>query len=1157
MSKSKFFIYNDNTVIQLEKNMISMISLIPLLQEPTKDYKEDEEIVHERYNKKKIRLTKMFQSFIPDTLLKKGTYGPVYKVLSYFEKLTSFQEFLLIENSFEKDRLNKIVHKDEFDFSKLKKDKKVQEIIKIPFYKKIDFLVVKTFFPKKKLSDMNIFGKKDTVSKFFNSLNKETLESFSDIFQLMYVNHQQNFEVIQEEFSDSDIKVTQNNVLDWFVKLNLQENISGINDFDFQENNFMNPSKPLFGAQLKILLDNKFQYRVVLNPSYLVIKGGPNNINKVITIKSSETVIYRTEKVEYKDVSGNTKEVEEFIIYLRDLRNNIDSKIFSVKSPKEVIEDSDDYEVKHYTLSKVPGIFYSEVGRIISEEIKKINPDSFVLITEVIKYSQDYLKDRLSTENGIYNTIDKLPAMNGFFYDKDTLHDKKRAVLSQINHLDETPFFKARFGFSVRKTFFSRNDSSNIIQLMEGKELGSVIQTDFNMVNLNLPFTHSPFLKVSEMSYELSPQDMVELIDLKYGAPDFSKRSFFRKNDLLAMKNNGHIFVQSDDTIFAIDIFKGPDMFNGIIIAPSGSGKSFTTVNLLDGFLSSNSENIGWIIDRGGSYVNYTELAGGDNINIKRSSITNCINPFVYNLDVAALVYLEFQADEFNKSKQAVFEHNQRVKLEKEHGRDDLEFKKMPGIKEFLGDVDYEIIHNTINLLKTKNDFILETDPDKDYGTGADFDILYFNEDMGYFKPHFVRNDNQELLDVFQKIIFAMLKLDKKTNKSGYEKVKSSVIEIVSKLMARSFKTHYVNDKKSFMDVSTHTEAFLNEFFSKTLYTTIQDISLNLKITLIEQIGPNFTPEIIDDYLAELDVYINRKKSGNLFNGKPNINFDKRLLNIDFGEIQDAEDLAPVLLSALLLNFFKMMTSAKFKGRRKVLVIDESHAILNAEDMTALASVAYLFRTTRKHGASVFLLSQAIPDFIKNPDEVEAKKLPHFTALAENSGWKFVLGRGHNKEQLKKLELSNTLTGMFSQADSKKKDFRFLIQTQATKNFVSMVISSIDYWVATTHDQEKLLINLTSKIYQSKEKAILKLADVFGMAFVGDYQSVDNMLSVAGVNVKEYTDKPQLISILNDKFKDLYLEEKPDLSKEALKGLIGMLAICSIMELTNKNFIIG
>jgi hypothetical protein len=177
--------------------------------------------------------------------------------------------------------------------------------------------------------------------------------------------------------------------------------------------------------------------------------------------------------------------------------------------------------------------------------------------------------------------------------------------------------------------------------------------------------------------------------------------------------------------------------------------------------------------------------------------------------------------------------------------------------------------------------------------------------------------------------------------------------------------------------------------------------------------------------------------------------------------------------------------------------VDESHKILNSNDESALASIAYLFRTTRKWNSAVVLLSQLISDLIKRGEEATGTKLSHFKALEENSGWKILMGEGHNEEELKRLGINKYLIDIFQREEdpNKEKDRRFLIQTKNSKLFGRLIVSDVDYWTATTNANEKALVQCVSFVYGGdKVRAIIKLAEIFKMSFISTYKEISILI---------------------------------------------------------------
>jgi hypothetical protein len=257
------------------------------------------------------------------------------------------------------------------------------------------------------------------------------------------------------------------------------------------------------------------------------------------------------------------------------------------------------------------------------------------------------------------------------------------------------------------------------------------------------------------------------------------------------------------------------------------------------------------------------------------------------------------------------------------------------------------------------------------------------------------------------------------------------------------------------------------EYANTNVFFIIEELKREFELFIEEDKNITDT-EVVLLHLKEFDFYINDLQAGKLFNAEPPKDMsNERLVNIDLGESQD-ERLTTVVPSALMMNFFKILTAPSKKGTNKILLIDEAHAILGSSNTSGLDAIAYLFRTARKHGGAIWLISQSIGDFYQPNDPVKSQK---FEALIKNAGWRILLGSGHTDTD-KVLGFSGDSIEFAQKSKEGADKYKMVIDMDGkTINVVDLVVSATDYWNSTTHPAEKQVLDILSLMTRSPQYA--------------------------------------------------------------------------------------
>jgi len=1068
----EFSVYmDDNTLLKVNKNDLEFITLLRL-----KQFK-DNIIISEKEKKYREKEIGDFIYFLRGfNNNKKVMSGNNYKIYSYYKKHTILQDYVLNKDSYNKSYMNV--------FNKLKEEKKTlkeirdnqlkTKILNEPYYTKEDFILIRTIFSKDEISFLKGKKNKKSISATFKDFNRKIQKEYKNNLEMLLQTHKTNYK--QLNLIAKEQPTTKEEFIKNLHKLGLKDNyvdINYLNMFDLLE------EKIQYCKETNIIVKKTeldLTPDVIEENSNCVILKRFNKEDKLFLLNNSETTLKKYDKLNKK-----------LKIYSYNKITKEKNKLIEIPSYKYKIQRKE----KHITkciMDNVPEVLSENISKLLGMELKSLNIDEFYICTDIIKLNMDKLKKTLDTQLFVFQTLNSFPNFNNKLYDKDLIGKKILAAKSMNFHMEEgKQFNNIRFSFGYSTPYDNKEVLPIIKTRMEklGINFLEVIPKISDLCNILTPLM---YVNIDEKMLMIENYEVNYFINLEYGNKSFNNYSDYNKTDIQSFLNS-MLYAKRDETIEGINMFIGVDVYNGITAAPSGSGKSFNTVNKLLNFYYLNNENRITIIDRGGSYVKITDMLGGTNIKIKASSKENCVNPFNFSHYMLRLKTIILLSDKYNNKLKLERNEKKLNKIEKEYLKENS-----------ITEEEYKIM---IELSKLP---LLNTSLGKD--------TIEIDDNGGIISHSFKLTEPQEFFSLLRTYLENMLNIK---NVSQNIKNLLNISEILDKVVLDLFMNEVYKNYKN-IDIVNMGKEEINKFLYKEQmnfsYILIEDIKKEF-INYIEKKNFKIKEELLGQ-VSILNKYINTGEYGYLFNGKPKLNMENRFINIDFGEIED-DLILSLVAGALIMGFNSNMTNPKYKSAKKLLIIDEAHKIFDSSDVSGLASIAYLYRTVRKHNAAVNCLSQTISDFYKPSVHPKAS---YFSALTGNSAWIEILK--HPKE-LKEVDLLGCSEEL-KEYIRKNESFKFVYLSQFTSGILELIFSDLDYSISTTNKEEQNIQFLFSKMFfeDKMKKSILLFSELFGMNFLKKYISEIEFYKIIGSSKNlEYLKEQFRLFIQNYEINDI------------------------------------
>ena len=181
-------------------------------------------------------------------------------------------------------------------------------------------------------------------------------------------------------------------------------------------------------------------------------------------------------------------------------------------------------------------------------------------------------------------------------------------------------------------------------------------------------------------------------------------------------------------------------------------------------------------------------------------------------------------------------------------------------------------------------------------------------------------------------------------------------------------------------------------------FNSFYEFSLERIPQLMEEMNLDKNKFDIDDYGAILSTfYRGGAYEETLNNDMASSLFDERFIVFELDQLMENKRLAPIIVLIIMDVFTQKM---RIKKGRKVLVIEEAWKAIATPTMASY--IQYLYKTARKHWASVGVVTQEIQDITGNETVKDA--------IISNSGVFFLCDQSKFKEKFTDIRETLALT---------------------------------------------------------------------------------------------------------------------------------------------------
>ena len=278
---------------------------------------------------------------------------------------------------------------------------------------------------------------------------------------------------------------------------------------------------------------------------------------------------------------------------------------------------------------------------------------------------------------------------------------------------------------------------------------------------------------------------------------------------------------------------------------------------------------------------------------------------------------------------------------------------------------------------------------------------------------------------------------------------------------------------------SEEEEKLIKTKIQELLIELYQQYKNELEITHIRNKLKQEQDPRFQDFATQLGAFCRGGIYGKFFEGPNQFNINKEFIAVEFKEMSEHPDIRDPIIMMLVYHINQLMYSAKDRGGRIQIILDEAHRFLGKNPrMDDFIEQAY--RRARKYNGSIILATQGFDDIFdpKSGGLSAAGKV-----IIANSPWKFFLKQtetsvnmliqsgvfNFDEKDQKVLRSIHTKKGEYSEI--------FIMTPEEFKVPNRLIMNKFFYYITTTDPKDKAKIKHYTDMGYDYIEAIKKVIE--------------------------------------------------------------------------------
>lgn len=217
-------------------------------------------------------------------------------------------------------------------------------------------------------------------------------------------------------------------------------------------------------------------------------------------------------------------------------------------------------------------------------------------------------------------------------------------------------------------------------------------------------------------------------------------------------------------------------------------------------------------------------------------------------------------------------------------------------------------------------------------------------------------------------------------------------------------------------------------------------------LTLEAKAGPESLRRDLDRLVLSLKPFVGNGAYSGFFDGPNEVDFERGFVIFELGEIALRQEIAPVILMAILYNVADFCSREENLGLRKYLILDEAWTLLRSPATSRF--IVNVLKTYRKLGTSAVMVTQQVADFDGPAGAAILANAPNRVFLRQTPETLLAMERhlSLSPERKKAIASVRTVKGKYSEM--------FLSLGDDSAGVARLIPDPYFYYLATTDAQD-------------------------------------------------------------------------------------------------------